>query len=65
MLYFDHVGKYIELAKEKYGPYFNVMEKSLDPDVVYKVGYGKRHDCHFLVDCTCFSMRIHEYCNRG
>jgi hypothetical protein len=52
MLYFDHVGKYIELAKEKYGPYFNVMEKSLDPDVVYKVGYGKRHDCHFLVDCT-------------
>jgi hypothetical protein len=37
MLYFDHVGKYTKHAKEKYGPDFNVMEKSIDPDVVYKV----------------------------
>jgi hypothetical protein len=44
------VGKYTELAKEKYGPNFDVIREPFDPDVVYKARCGKKHGHHFLAD---------------
>jgi hypothetical protein len=44
------IGKIYSTFNEKYGPDFDAIRDSIDPDVVYKVGCGKKHGHHFLAD---------------
>jgi hypothetical protein len=47
---YNHLHDYIAKTQEVHGPEYDLRTKQIDPDVLMRVGGGKRHERYWIAD---------------